>query len=122
MVRQTPIVHVLLALPSVLGVWSMALVPWLLFEYYLLPLLILCLSATAVKGAAQLMGDMVTGRVAETKGQSLSIPFDERDGAGKFNYIIDVLAWRAQSSPENVLFSMVDSKVRLPCVYVYIHS
>jgi acyl-CoA synthetase (AMP-forming)/AMP-acid ligase II len=65
---------------------------------------------TTVKGAAQLMGDMVTGRVAETKGQSLSIPFDERDGGGKFNYIIDVLAWRAQSCPENVLFSMVDSK------------
>ena len=60
------------------------------------------------------MGDMVTGRVAETKGQSLSIPFDEQDGAGKFNYIIDVLAWRAQSCPENVLFSMVDSKVPTP--------
>ena len=57
------------------------------------------------------MGDMVTGRVAETKGQALSIPFNEQDGAGKFNYIIDVLAWRAHSCPENTLFSMVDSKV-----------
>ena len=57
------------------------------------------------------MGDLVTGRVAETKGQALSIPFDEQDGAGKFNYIIDVLRWRAQSSPDNPLFSTVDSKV-----------
>ena len=38
MVRQTPpfhvCVHVVLALPSVLGAWSMALVPWLPFECY----------------------------------------------------------------------------------------
>ena len=65
----------------------------------------------AVSGAAQIMGDLVTGRVAETKGQSLSIPFDEHDGVGKFSYIIDVLRWRAQTSPENQLFSVVDSKV-----------
>ena len=45
----------------------------------------------------------MTGRVAETKGQPLSIPFDEQDGAGKFNYIIDVLAWRAQSTPDSTL-------------------
>ena len=66
---------------------------------------------TAVSGAAQIMGDLVTGRVAETKGQNLSIPFDEHDGAGKFNYILDVLRWRAQSSPDSQLFSVVDSKV-----------
>ena len=65
----------------------------------------------AVSGAAQIMGDLVTGRVAETRGQSLSIPFNERDGAGKYSFIADVLRWRAQTSPDNQLFSVVDAKV-----------
>ena len=58
-----------------------------------------------------MIGDLVTGRVAETHGQTLSIPFEEKDGAGKFKFIADVLRWRAQTCPEDRLFSIVDTKV-----------
>ena len=64
-----------------------------------------------MSGAAQIMGDLVTGRVAETRGQALSIPFDTNDGPGKYSFITDVLRWRAHTTPENQLFSVVDAKV-----------
>ena len=66
-----------------------------------------------MSGAAQIMGDLVTGRVAETRGQALSIPFDGSDGPGKFSFITDVLRWRAQTTPDNQLFSVVDVKVTM---------
>ena len=80
----------------------------------------------AVSGAAQIMGDLVTGRVAETRGQALNIPFNERDGAGKYHFIADVLRWRAQTNPENQLYSVVDAKVWSRCteyvikLYMYV--
>ena len=83
-------------------------------------LVCICTCTVAVSGAAQIIGDLVTGRVAETRGQSVSIPFNERDGAGKFNFIADVLRWRAQTNPENQLFSLVDTKV-CSTMYMYIH-
>ena len=67
--------------------------------------------ALAVSGAAQLMGDLVTGRVAESTGQAFNIPFDEGDGASKFQFISEVLRWRAQTQPENQLFSLLDNRV-----------
>ena len=58
------------------------------------------------------MGDLVTGRVAETTGQAFNIPYDEGDGAGKFQFISEVLRWRSQTQPENQLFTLVDARVR----------
>ena len=66
----------------------------------------------AVSGAAQLIGDLVTGRVAESTGQAFNMPYDEGDGAGKFQFISEVLRWRAQTQPDNTLFSLLDNKVR----------
>ena len=66
----------------------------------------------AVSGAAQIIGDLVTGRVAETTGQAFNIPYDEGDGAGKFQYLSEVLRWRSQTQPDNQLFTLVDTRVR----------
>ena len=58
------------------------------------------------------MGDLVTGRVAETTGQAFNIPYDEGDGAGKFQFISEVLRWRSQTQPESQLFTLMDARVR----------
>ena len=58
------------------------------------------------------MGDLVTGRVAETTGQAFNIPYDEGDGAGKFQFLSEVLRWRSQTQPENPLFTLMDARVR----------
>ena len=67
----------------------------------------------AVSGAAQLIGDLVTGRVAETSGQSFNIPFDDGDGAGKYHFLADVLRWRAQTQPDIPLFTLLDNRVSM---------
>ena len=64
-----------------------------------------------MSGAAQLIGDLVTGRVAESTGQAFNVPYDEGDGAGKFQFLADVLRWRAQTQPDNMLFSLLDNRV-----------
>lgn len=64
-----------------------------------------------ISGAAQMIGDLVTGRVAESIGQAFNMPYDEGDGAGKFQFLSEVLRWRAQTQPENMLFSLLDNKV-----------
>ncbi len=53
----------------------------------------------------------MTGRVAETTGQAFNVPYDEGDGAGKFHFISEVLRWRAQTQPDNQLFTLVDARV-----------
>lgn len=53
----------------------------------------------------------MTGRVAESIGQAFNMPYDEGDGAGKFQFLSEVLRWRAQTQPENMLFSLLDNKV-----------
>ena len=68
---------------------------------------------TAVSGAAQLIGDLVTGRVAETTGQAFNLPYDDGDGAGKFQYLSEVLRWRAQTQPDNQLCTLEDNRVRV---------
>lgn len=64
-----------------------------------------------ISGAAQMIGDLVTGRVAESIGQAFNMPYDEGDGAGKFQFLSEVLRWRAQTQPDNMLFSLLDNKV-----------
>lgn len=61
-----------------------------------------------------MIGDLVTGRVAESTGQAFNTPYDEGDGAGKFQFLSEVLRWRAQTQPDNMLFSLLDNKV-CPC-------
>ena len=58
-----------------------------------------------------MIGDLVTGRVAESTGQAFNTPYDEGDGAGKFKFLSEVLRWRAQTQPDNMLYSLLDNKV-----------
>ncbi len=67
------------------------------------------------------MGDLVTGRVAET-GQSFAPGGQEEestDGAPKTEYLVDMLRWRATSRPDDQLFSLLDTKVRVTIMYMY---
>lgn len=66
-----------------------------------------------VTGAAQLMGDLVTGRIAEATGPAYNAPYDDGDGAGKFQFLAEVLRWRAQTQPDNPLYSLIDNRVSL---------
>ena len=70
-----------------------------------------------VTGAAQLMGDLVTGRIAEATGPSYNAPYDDGDGAGKFQFLAEVLRWRAQTQPDNPLYSLLDNRVSSKCQY-----
>ena len=68
-----------------------------------------------VTGAAQLMGDLVTGRIAEATGPAYNTPYDDGDGAGKFQFLAEVLRWRAQSQPDSPLYSLIDNRVSFTC-------
>lgn len=62
---------------------------------------------------------MVTGtRLAEAKGQILTITEDDNvvqlqpnEARRKQQYLSEILKWRAQSTPDHVLFSLINSKV-----------
>ena len=58
-----------------------------------------------------MIGDLVTGRVAEATGQAFNVPLDDTDGAGGFQFLAEVLRWRAQTQPDNLLYTVVDNKV-----------
>ena len=57
------------------------------------------------------MGDLVTGRIAEATGPAYNAPYDDGDGAGKFQFLAEVLRWRAQTQPDNPLYSLIDNRV-----------
>ena len=66
-----------------------------------------------VTGAAQIIGDLVTGRAAES-GQSFmasQVEEESTDGAPKTEFLVDMLRWRASSRPDDQLFSVVDARV-----------
>ena len=48
----------------------------------------------------------------EASGTPLDISFDDQDAAKKFEFLSETLRFRAQKTPEHVLFSLLDSKVR----------
>ena len=46
----------------------------------------------------------------EAAGTALDISFDDQDAAKKFEFLSETLRFRAQKTPEHVLFSLLDSK------------
>ena len=54
-----------------------------------------------------------SGRPVEAAGTPLDISFDDQDAAKKFEFLSETLRFRAQKTPEHVLFSLLDSKVRV---------
>ncbi|XP_063679406.1 disco-interacting protein 2 homolog C-like isoform X7 [Bolinopsis microptera] len=53
------------------------------------------------------------GRSVEASGTPLDISFDDQDAAKKFEFLSETLRFRAQKTPEHVLFSLLDSKAHV---------
>ena len=65
-----------------------------------------------IGSAAQMIGDIVTGvKPATAEGKRMERAIDERDGAGKYQFLSEVLRWRAQTTPDHTLFSLLNDKV-----------
>jgi acyl-CoA synthetase (AMP-forming)/AMP-acid ligase II len=65
-----------------------------------------------VTGAAQMIGDLVTGRAIDPSHQPSppsELAEDGTDGQ-TFEYLADALHWRATNRPDDTLFSQVDSR------------
>jgi acyl-CoA synthetase (AMP-forming)/AMP-acid ligase II len=61
--------------------------------------------------AVQMMGDIVVGaKPATAEGKRMERVADERDGAGKYQFLSEVLRWRAQTTPDHTLFSLLSDK------------
>jgi len=66
--------------------------------------------------ASVLQGQVVTGlRLAEARGRELTPLQDDEDAGKKFQYLSEILKWRAQTTADHVLFSQVGSKVTNIC-------
>ncbi|XP_062518678.1 disco-interacting protein 2 homolog C-like [Corticium candelabrum] len=64
-----------------------------------------------VSGAAHLIGDIVTGvKPALAEGRPMEPMADDRDGAGRYQFLSEVLRWRAQTTPDHVLFTLLNEK------------
>ncbi|CAK8673806.1 unnamed protein product [Clavelina lepadiformis] len=80
-----------------------------------------------VGAASILQGQVVTGvRLAEAKGRQMAPLMDEEEAADKtrkFQYLSEILKWRAQSTPDHALFSQIGSKVsvsnQLTCLQLH---
>jgi len=66
-----------------------------------------------------MQGQVVTGKkMAELSGRDLASGDNKEDPATNFRSLSEILKWRAQSSPEHVLFSQIGSKVSTGNKYV----
>jgi len=60
------------------------------------------------------VGNIVQGiRLAWAQGRDLGPHDDESDVAKKYQFISEVLKWRSQSTPDHILFSVVNAKAQL---------
>ena len=59
-----------------------------------------------------MQGQVVTGKkMAELLGRNLAADDNKDDPATNFRCLSEILKWRAQSSPDHVLFGQIGSKV-----------
>ena len=66
---------------------------------------------TTGSAAANVIGDAITGtRLAVAIGKQLDPMGEDRDSAGRYQYLGEVLRWRAQSSAEHVLYTTVNER------------
>ena len=63
--------------------------------------------------AAQMIGDLVTGRVTDIAGFTTGSIEESTDSTGPGNgeYLSAFLRWRAQNQSDTLLFTLVDAKV-----------
>ena len=82
--------------------------------------IMMCFVLLDVSGAAHLIGDIVTGvKPALAEGRPMEPMADDRDGAGRYQFLSEVLRWRAQTTPDHVLFTLLNEKV---CVCVCVRA
>ena len=65
----------------------------------------MCFVLLDVSGAVHMIGDIVTGvKPALAEGRPMEPMADDRDGAGRYQFLSEVLRWRAQTTPDYVLY------------------
>ena len=58
-----------------------------------------------------MVGSIVQGvRLAEAKGRDLNLAEEDTESAKKYQFITEILRWRATSSPEHVIFTLLNAK------------
>ncbi|XP_033607340.1 disco-interacting protein 2 isoform X6 [Cryptotermes secundus] len=66
---------------------------------------------TDVGPASVMVGNIVQGnRLASAQGRDMGIVDEESDSARKFQFISEILRWRAQSTADHVIFTLLNSK------------
>lgn len=61
--------------------------------------------------ASVMVGNIVQGnRLASAQGRDMGVIDEESDSARKYQFISEILKWRAQSSSEHVIFTLLNSK------------
>ncbi|XP_063240398.1 disco-interacting protein 2 isoform X7 [Bacillus rossius redtenbacheri] len=66
---------------------------------------------TDVGPASVMVGNIVQGnRLASAQGRDMGIVDEESDSAKKYQFISEILRWRAQSTAEHVIFTLLNSK------------
>ncbi|XP_063240392.1 disco-interacting protein 2 isoform X2 [Bacillus rossius redtenbacheri] len=61
--------------------------------------------------ASVMVGNIVQGnRLASAQGRDMGIVDEESDSAKKYQFISEILRWRAQSTAEHVIFTLLNSK------------
>ncbi|KAJ8345352.1 hypothetical protein SKAU_G00295450 [Synaphobranchus kaupii] len=64
--------------------------------------------------ASVMVGNLVSGkRIAQASGRDLG-QIEDNDQARKFLFLSEVLQWRAQTTPDHVLFTLLNSRVSVP--------
>ena len=53
----------------------------------------------------------MTGRVADITGQAFNFPYNDGDGAGKFQNLGEVFCWQAQTDTTSLLYTLLDNRV-----------
>lgn len=66
---------------------------------------------TDVGPASVMVGNIVQGnRLASAQGRDMGIVDEESDSARKYQFISEILRWRAQSTADHVIFTLLNSK------------
>nr|CAD7602831.1 unnamed protein product [Timema genevievae] len=68
-------------------------------------------SVTDVGPASVMVGNIVQGnRLASAQGRDMGIVDEESDSARKYQFISEILRWRAQSTADHVIFTLLNAK------------
>ncbi|GAV07859.1 hypothetical protein RvY_17644-2 [Ramazzottius varieornatus] len=67
--------------------------------------------ADLIGPASMMVGSIVQGvRLAEARGRDLHLADDDTENAKKYQFITEILRWRATTSPEHVIYTLLSAK------------